>query len=152
VVKRGSDPDEIAGAIAEAGRVLLETSLEVLERSAPDLSLSHLQVLTLLDQLGPRRLMDIANALDVTPTTATRLADRLTQSGMVDRVRQSDDRREIHLALSDQGARLVAAVAASRRRLITSRLRNMSTVDERAALELLRRLSQSRLSAEAEPA
>jgi DNA-binding MarR family transcriptional regulator len=138
------DPDEISDAIVSASRLLLEVSTEVLEREAPSLSLADLQVLTMLDRLGPQRLIDIADALEVSQTTATRLADRLTVQLMVDRIRQNDDRREIRLELSPGGAELVASVRRRRRRLVASRLKGLSVRDQAAAIELLARISGTR--------
>jgi DNA-binding MarR family transcriptional regulator len=142
---RGSarDPDELSDAIVAASRALLEVSMEIMESVAPDLSFADLQVLTMLDRLGPQRLIDIAAALDVSSTSATRLADRLTEQHMVDRVRQSGDRREIRLGLSPDGAELVAAVRRRRRRVVASRLKGVSSADQSTALDLLARIGGS---------
>jgi len=137
---RACDPDDISDAIVTASRVLLEASMHVLDRTAADLNLTDLQLLTMLDRLGPQRLIDIAEALDVSPTTATRLADRLTERRMVDRVRQSEDRREIRLGLSVDGAELVASVRRRRRRVVASRLRGLSNADQSAAINVLARI------------
>lgn len=138
------DPDEISDAIFSASRVLLEISTDVLEHEASALSLADLQVLTMLDRLGPQRLIDIADELEVSQTTATRLADRLTDHLMVERVRQNDDRREIRLELSPRGAELVASVRRRRRRLVASRLKGLSLRDQGAAIDLLARISGAR--------
>ena len=146
---RASDPDEISDAIVAASRVLLELSVQVLEDAAAELNLVDLQLLTLLDRLGPQRLIDVADALDVSPTTATRLADRLTARHMVDRVRQHEDRREIRLGLSADGAELVAAVRRRRRRFVASRLKALSVADQSAAIDVLARIAGSEPRAEA---
>lgn len=146
---RGCSPDEISDAIIAASRVLLEISLRVLASEAPDLNLGDLQVLTMLDRLGPQRLIDIAEALDVSPTTATRLADRLTDQHLVQRVRQSDDRREIRLGLSRDGAELIASVHRRRRRAVTASIKGLAVADQRTAIELLARIGGFRPPAEA---
>jgi len=139
--RRGRDPDEISDAIVAASQALLEMARRTLDEQAPELNLSHLQVLTMLERQGPQRLIDVADALAVTSTTATRLADRLTEAGMVERVRVSDDRREVHLALSDGGRELVAALSSRRRSLVKARLAGCSPAEERVGLALLTRLA-----------
>lgn len=114
--------------------------MTVLESAAPDLNLADLQVLTMLDRLGPQRLIDIAESLDVSPTTATRLADRLTERRLVDRVRQSRDRREVRLGLSAGGAELVALVRRRRHRVVASRLKGLAVAEQSAAMRLLARI------------
>jgi DNA-binding MarR family transcriptional regulator len=146
---RACDPDEISDAIIVASRVLLEVSMSVAETASRDLNVADLQVLALLDRLGPQRLVDLADALDVSPTSATRLADRLTERGMVNRVRQSTDRREVRLGLSAEGAQLVTAIRRHRRRIVVSRLKGLPIADQFAAIDLLARICGDEPRAEA---
>lgn len=136
------DPDDIFDALATASQVLRGKSLDALAALAPGVNLSEYRVLVLLDDLGPQRLMDVAAALEVTSTTATRLADRLVAHGMVSRVRRSEDRREIYLKIGERGRRLVRAMATRRRRLVSSVLAEFSPADQAAAHRILTRFAQ----------
>lgn len=135
------DPEDIADAIGEASQVLIGELFAALAAVHPDLNLTHLRVLVALERRGPMRLADIADTLDVTPTTVTRLADRLSGLGLVDRVRQSDDRREVLLTLSSRGAKTVSAIADRRRELVARHLSLCSASDQRAALRVLSHLA-----------
>ena len=104
--------------------------------------MSEFRVLVLLSEQGPQRLIDIATALDVTPTTATRVADRLAGRALVDRVRQSTDRREVHLSIAPAGRTLVGAVHSHRRQFISSALSHFTEQDQEAALAVLAHLAQ----------
>lgn len=123
-----------------AGRLLIETSLRCLESLQPDINLSEFRALAILVESGPQRLIDIADSLSVTSTTATRLADGLAEHGLVERVRLSRDRREVHLSISAAGRALVGAVTRRRRDLVASALEQFSSRDQQLALSVLCRL------------
>ncbi|MBO0747981.1 MAG: MarR family transcriptional regulator [Acidimicrobiaceae bacterium] len=122
--------------------MLRAISLEALAVLAPEVNLSEYRVLVLLDDTGPQRLIDVAAALEVTSTTATRLADRLVKHGMVERVRYSADRREIHLRIGEGGRELVRNMAKRRRRFVSSVLAEFPASDQAATLRVLTRFGQ----------
>ncbi len=137
------DPSEIADAVLQVGSVLLGETLELLAEVAPDLNLTHVRALTVLERSGPLRLADVASALDVTPTTVTRVADRLADAHLVDRRRQADDRREVTLVISGAGSRILAEMHARRRALLDERLATASATDLHATLRVLAQLATS---------
>ncbi len=79
------------------------------------LSLVHLNVLVVLDADGPLPMRGLAEALDVSQASATGIVDRMEQRGLVARDRDAEDRRIVHVALTDQGRELIAGTAAERR-------------------------------------
>jgi DNA-binding MarR family transcriptional regulator len=131
------DPDEFFDAVVAASEVFLESAVETLAALAPEVNLSEYRVLIILDDLGPQRLIDLAGALGVTSTTATRLSERLVKHGLVDRVSHSADRREIHLKIVDDGRRLVRQMAKRRRRFVSSVLAEVPAGDQAAAIRVL---------------
>lgn len=79
------------------------------------LSLVHLQVLTVLETDGSVPMGALADSLDVSQASATGIVDRMEQRGLIERRRDDDDRRVIRVALTADGTRLLAGVAAERR-------------------------------------
>lgn len=136
-----AESEQLADAILAASRLLVELSARSLASLAPELNLTELRVLSLLCQEGPRRLIDIAAALDVTSTTVTRLADKLTERRLVERIRLSRDRREVHLDVAAAGRNLVLAVSAHRRRALASALRDFSEGEQAIAFRVVHRLA-----------
>jgi DNA-binding MarR family transcriptional regulator len=67
-------------------------------------------------EAGQTNLRGLAAALDVAPSTATRMVDRLIDAGLVQRSIPTADRREISLALTKSGQRTVRTVTERRRR------------------------------------
>lgn len=79
------------------------------------LSLVHLNVLFLLDQGGPLPMRGLAEAMDVSQASVTGIVDRMEQRGLVERQRDDEDRRVVHVALTAEGSLLIAGMAAERR-------------------------------------
>jgi DNA-binding MarR family transcriptional regulator len=79
------------------------------------LSMIHLNVLFLLDSDGALPMRGLAEAMDVSQASATGIVDRMEQRGLVERVRDDEDRRVVRVAPTAQGRELVAGLAAQRR-------------------------------------
>ena len=75
----------------------------------------------------PQRPGDLAAALGVDPSTATRLCDRLVRKRLISRRRAGSDRREVRLDLTRTGNRLVDSVTQRRREEIEQLLRAVPT-------------------------
>ncbi len=71
----------------------------------------------------------IAAALDIHPSGATRLCDRLVAAGLLDRATSRTDRRRLVLTLTDAGNGLVDAVMDHRRAALERILQRMSPDD-----------------------
>ncbi len=78
--------------------------------------------------VATRREVDaatIASALDIHPSGATRLCDRLVGAGLMDRAASPTDRRRVVLTLTDAGADLVDSVMDHRRAALAAILDRM---------------------------
>jgi DNA-binding MarR family transcriptional regulator len=75
----------------------------------------------------------LADALGVTPATATRMCDRLVRKKLIVRRSERGDRRQVRLELSKTGLELVAVVTA-RRRLEIERIVGTVPEEERDIL------------------
>ncbi len=135
-----ADADELADAVLTASRNLVQATAAALVELAPALNLTDFRVLGLLEERGPVRLTDIAEALQVTGTTATRLADRLGAQKMVSRIRLSGNRREIHVAIAEPGRALLANVYDRRREYVAARLHGVARADRAVAVRILGQL------------
>lgn len=59
--------------------------------------------LSVLTQHGPMRMGELAEALHITPATATRAVDCLVEKGFAERVKAVDDLRSILVSATDEG-------------------------------------------------
>lgn len=118
---RSSEPaDAVVDAVLSASRVLVAVAARSLAGIGEDVTLAQYRTLVVLASRGPQNLVGLADALAVTPATATRMCDRLVKKGLVVRQSGEGDRRQIRLALSPAGGDLVRAVTDQRRREIES--------------------------------
>lgn len=108
------DVEEVIAAVLTASRLLVGISARALGRLAPSLTLPQLRALVVLDGQGPVKLAALAGALNVNPSTAMRMVDRLEAAGSVTRQARPGNRREVVLSLTDEGRRLVEQVLADR--------------------------------------
>lgn len=107
--------DHVIEAIILAGRAMVGIAARSLSEVSDDVTLAQYRTLVVLANEGPRRLADLAQALDVSPSTATRMCDRLVRKDLIDRARDVLDRREVNLTLTPQGTKLVQDVIDRRR-------------------------------------
>ncbi|MCX4761545.1 MarR family transcriptional regulator [Streptomyces sp. NBC_01275] len=76
------------------------------------ITLSEFLALSELDRAGTRlRAKDLAEAIALSPSSVSRLLDRLERGGLVSRKADLRDRRAAFVRITDPGARTVRAAA-----------------------------------------
>lgn len=106
--------DEIVDAVMASSRALVAVSARSIA-GAKGVTLPQYRMLVVL-QGAATNLSGLASALDVAPSTAMRMVDRLIAADLVERTVPPDNRRETHLELTAAGRRTVRTVTARRRR------------------------------------
>jgi DNA-binding MarR family transcriptional regulator len=125
------DADQVE-QVLEASRVFGAFIAESLANVDPPVTMPQFRVLVLAAE-APRNLSAIAEDLEVHPSNATRLCDRLVRAGLLDRRRSEEDRRQVHLTLTPRGRRLVDRAMSHRREHVARAMAHMSE-EERSAL------------------
>lgn len=125
------DVDAVVDAVLLSSRALVAVSARSIA-AAKGVTLPQFRMLVVLSEVSTN-LTALAGALDVVPSTAMRMVDRLETAGLVERSVHLDNRRETHLALTAAGRRTVRTVTARRRRDLAAVLTHLSA-DEQAAL------------------
>jgi len=138
VVEGPTDRDDLVDAVLGASRALVAVAARSLADLAEDVTLPQYRALVELAARGPQRPADLASALGVDPSTATRMCDRLVRKHLVQRRRISVDRRGVRISLTPAGRALVEEVTRRRRVEIAQILRRMPRTDRAAALRALR--------------
>jgi DNA-binding MarR family transcriptional regulator len=121
--------------VLTASRVLVAVAARSLAAHEGEISLQQYRALVVLASRGPQRPVDLAQALGVDPSTATRLCDRLAHKRLISRRRQDEDRREVRLDLTVAGRRLVDRVTATRRAEIERILTNVPATKRKGLVE-----------------
>lgn len=125
------DVDSLVDAVLLASRALVAVSARSIA-AAKGVTLPQFRMLVVLSE-GSSNLTGLAAALDVAPSTAMRMVDRLESARLVERTVPPGNRRESRLALTAAGRRTVRTVNARRRRDLSAVLKQLSE-QEQAAL------------------
>lgn len=119
--------DELAAAVRQllvASRALVAVAARSLADTG-DVTLPQFRALVVISVRAETTVSDLAAALDVHPTTATRLLDRLVRKRLVRRTELAEDRRVVVLHLTAAGRRLVRRVTDRRAQLLEDIARKM---------------------------
>jgi DNA-binding MarR family transcriptional regulator len=118
--------DEAAvDAVLTASRTLVAVATMSLGAAAEDTTIAQYRALVVLASRGPQRMVDLAAALGVTPSTAGRMCDRLVRKGLIRRLRARADRRAVQVSITPAGRQVVDQATARRRTLIAGILRKL---------------------------
>jgi DNA-binding MarR family transcriptional regulator len=123
----------VVDAVLSASRVLVAVAARSLADVAEEVTLTQYRTLVVLASRGPQNLAGLADAVGVTPATATRMCDRLVRKDLIRRRTERDDRRQLRVALTTRGRSLVDAVTVRRRQEI-ARIMSEIPVEQQAIL------------------
>ena len=126
---------ELSRSWRELGSVLASRRLVAAlgGRAHARLTPTKLRALDAIAESDGMRISDLATRLAIDETTATRLVDRLEEMGVASRRPVADDRRATAVALTREGQRVVARMAAKRKEFFDDVLAALDP-DERAEL------------------
>lgn len=130
--------DELVDAVLGSSRALVAVAARSLANVAEEVTLAQYRFLIELASRGPQRLADLATALGVDRSTATRMCDRLVRKRLVTRRRTQQDRRAVRVSLTGAGADLVAEVSRRRRTEIAMIVARMPAADRDPVVRALR--------------
>lgn len=128
---------DLAEVVLAASRVLVGVADRSLPEAA-DVTLHQFRALALLASHGEMNVNSLAELLDVSPSTVTRLCDRLVRKKLVRRRQPKESRREVCIGVSASGARLVADVLDRRRAAIEDLLARVPPAAHRPLAEGLK--------------
>lgn len=118
------------------------------------ISSTQLHVLFMLMSDGPSTMSHLAESLNVSLPNVTGLIDRMVEHGLVERGRDSDDRRVVTVSTTAAGRTAVEEIDLVRRRALAELLTRLEPSQQEQALQIfaaLRRNAES-LDSEGAPA
>ncbi|MEO9139209.1 MAG: MarR family transcriptional regulator [Jatrophihabitans sp.] len=140
---------DVVEAVLIASRVLVAVSARSLTDLDDAVTPTQFRSLVILDGHGEINLNRLAEILDVNASTAMRTIDRLIANGFVTRQENPDNRRQVLLALTRAGTRLVARVTSRRRQEISRIVEAVPSAERAAVVHALRSFASA--SGELEP-
>ena len=130
-------------AVLSASRVLVAVAARSLADVAEEVTLTQYRTLVVLASRGPQNLAGLAEAVGVTPATATRMCDRLVRKDLIRRRTERDDRRQLRVALTARGRSLVDAVTGRRRQEIARIMSEIPAEQQAILVQALGRLASA---------
>lgn len=131
--------DDVAGdfldRLERATRGLLALNVSVLERMERQIGLAPLRALQSLERLGPSLVTELGTDLDLLPSTASRLSDRLAESGYITRRVSPTNRRATLLELTDAGRKVLRDLIELRIEAFGEVVQHMSEADRAALIQ-----------------
>jgi DNA-binding MarR family transcriptional regulator len=116
---------------------------------SPAVPRTQLRVLSIIAHSRHVNMSRLAEALDVVPSSASRLCDRLEAAGLLRRVLDPRDRREVRLLLTASAKRLLEELRERRRAALAEVLERMNPAGRQ---ELVRALAAFHAAATADEA
>jgi DNA-binding MarR family transcriptional regulator len=125
----------------------IENVVRLVRRLSPStgLSFTAVSVLSALDRLGPHRLTELATAEGVSQPAMTQLVSRLQDAGLVTRIADEDDRRVVHVHVTEAGRNELAyrrIVRAERLNELLAQLPEEHRIALQAAIPAMNALSE----------
>lgn len=137
-VEADGGADEVTSALLTASRLLVAISARSLAAVEDAVTPPQFRLLVVLSTQGPAKLVTLAGLLEVNPSTALRMVDRLAAAGLVDRRASPASGREVRLQLTAAGRAIVGDVTARRRADIAAVVSRMPPGQRRALVAALR--------------
>jgi DNA-binding MarR family transcriptional regulator len=107
--------DDLVSALLTAARPLVGVCARSLARVQDAVTITQFRTMVVLQGHGDTRLNQLAEKVGAAPSTSLRMVDRLIAAHLVIRRENKADHREVPIALTGEGARLVREVSARRR-------------------------------------
>ncbi|MCG0239641.1 MAG: MarR family transcriptional regulator [Firmicutes bacterium] len=130
---------EIEELLRAVGAILKKRARDILSnfRITPP----QLDALLVLNEHGELTMGELCQRLFLACSTATDLIDRMERNQLIERVRDTADRRVIRLRLLEKGRRIIAEVLEARRSYLSGVLGDVSPAQKEQIIQSLQILS-----------
>jgi MarR family transcriptional regulator, 2-MHQ and catechol-resistance regulon repressor len=110
---------------------------------ADGLTMGQLGVLEALHHLGPMHQRELGRKLLRSDANVTAVIDNLERDGLVERVREDEDRRKVTIRLTADGKRRIAKVFPAHAKRITEAMRALTVSEQKELGRLCKKLGMS---------
>ncbi len=121
----------------------LEASLESARRKPENLPEAQIKLVVHLAIHGAQTMSEVADGLEVTTPAVTGLVDKLEKRGMVERVRDQQDRRVVRVCLAPHAQQMAEEHLTERRRQVRAVLDTLAPEEQLTFIKTFRLLVQT---------
>lgn len=124
-------------AVLRATQAFVGLALRSLDAAGTPITLAQYRMLAALHAEDNQNVRDLAAALGVERSTATRMYTRLVNGGLVGRKDDPTDGRAVVVSLTTNGRKVVAAVTQARRKNVAALMSSLTTTRRQQLVDLL---------------
>ncbi len=136
----GLTEDAACPAGWKAGEPLEEPAEETGWRKPPEIPVAQIKLMIHLANHGPQTMSELAEGLEVTTPAITGLVDKLEKRGMVERLRDREDRRVVRVCLSPEAQQIAESHLAERRKKVRAVLATLAPEEQEMFVRTLKLL------------
>lgn len=137
---------DVVDSIAEnlfIAQMLLRKRLLHLD-AAPEaggLPVSNMQILIMLNKTGAMSVSEISGRLSIAKPNITPMVDRLAEKGYVERLRDTEDRRVVNVAILEAGREKLVEIREGLRKQVAEWYHDISAADMKSLSDSLQNLT-----------
>jgi MarR family transcriptional regulator, organic hydroperoxide resistance regulator len=102
----------------------------------------QLTVVKILESIGDLSLSELSDKIRAQNSTVTGIIDRMEREGLVQRVRSTEDRRVVHIRLTDKGAKLAREIPIEPMEIFRSALESLTAQEMRDLMKILSKVAK----------
>ena len=102
----------------------------------------QLTVVKILESIGDLSLSELSDKIRAQNSTVTGIIDRMEREGLVQRVRSTEDRRVVHIRLTEKGAKLAREIPIEPMEIFRSALESLTAQEMRELMKILSKVAK----------
>lgn len=130
---------EIEELLRNVGTILKKRGRDILSNF--DITPPQLDALLVLREYGELTMGELCQKMFLACSTATDLIDRMERNGLIERVRDTSDRRVIRLKVLQKGSSVIDEVLEARRGYLAAILSEIDVADKERLIQSLEQLN-----------
>lgn len=130
---------EIEELLRNVGTMLKKRGRDIVSNF--DITPPQLDALLVLREFGELTMGELCGRMFLACSTATDLIDRMERNGLIERVRDTNDRRVIRLRVLDKGSVVIDEVLVARRDYLSTILTEVDVPDKERLIQSLEQLN-----------
>jgi DNA-binding MarR family transcriptional regulator len=135
-----ADVDQVFEAIVYLYTESRRLTKELAKRA--QLTGPQLTVVKILETLGDLSLSELSDRIRAQNSTVTGIIDRMEREGLVVRARSTEDRRVVHIRLTEKGKELAREIPVEPMEIFRSALESLSAQETREFLRILTKIAR----------
>jgi DNA-binding MarR family transcriptional regulator len=96
----------------------------------------------MLEGMGDISLSELSERIRAQNSTVTGIIDRMEREALVVRTRSTEDRRVVHIKLTDKGSKIARAIAVEPMEIFRGALESLSPAETRDLMKILTKIAR----------